>query len=158
MKSLVIYDSMYGNTEKIAQAIGKILQTRGDTRVVSVKEANPDLLKGIDLLLVGSPTQAFNPLPAVKNFLKSLPKGSLAGIKVAAFDTRMDVKKVDNKILTFMAGISGYAAEKIGKALVNKSGNPLVNPEGFIVEGSEGPIRDGELRRAEEWAGKLISI
>jgi flavodoxin len=156
MKSLVIYDSMYGNTEKIAQAIGKALQTRGDTRVVSVKEANLDLLKGIDLLLVGSPTQAFNPLPAVKNFLKSLPKGSLAGMKVVAFDTRMDVKKVDYKFLTFMTKLNGYAAEKIGKALVNKGGSLLDKPEGFIVEGSEGPLRDGELERAGEWAGKLI--
>jgi flavodoxin len=156
MKSLVIYDSMYGNTEKIAQAIGRILQTKGDARVVSIKEASISDLKGIDLLLVGSPTQAFNMLPAVKSWLKDLPKGSLAGIKVAAFDTRMDVKKVNNKFLTFMESFSGYAAEKIGKQLVNKGGNQIVKPEGFFVDGSEGPITAGELERAIAWAGKLL--
>jgi flavodoxin I len=155
MKSIVIYDSMYGNTEKIARAIGKVMQTRGAVRVISIKEASLADVKGTDLLLVGSPTQAFNMLPAVKTWLKNLPKGSLTGIKVAAFDTRMDVKKVNNKFLTFMESFSGYAAEKIGKALVNKGGSPVVKPEGFFVDGSEGPITTGELKRAEQWAGKL---
>ena len=156
MKSVVIFDSMYGNTEKIAQAIGKVLQTRGVAHVISIKEVGLADVKGTDLLLVGSPTQAFNMLPAVKNWLKNLPKGSLAGIKVAAFDTRMDVKKVNNKFLTFMEAIFGYAAEKIGKALVNKGGSQIVKPEGFFVDGSEGPLTAGELERAEKWAAKLF--
>jgi flavodoxin len=143
---------MYGNTEKIAQAIGKVLQSKGDACVISIKEANPDQLMGVNLLVVGSPTQAFNMLPAMKTWLKSLSKGSLAGIKVAAFDTRMDVKKVNNKFLTFMESFSGYAAEKIGKALVNKSGSQIVKPEGFFVDGSEGPLTSGEIERAEQWA------
>lgn len=156
MKSIVIYDSMYGNTEKIAQAIGKALQAKGTARVISIKEATVNDVNGIDLLLVGSPTQAFNMLPAVKSWLKSLPKGSLSGIKVAAFDTRMDVKKVNNKFLTFMESFSGYAAEKIGKQLVNKGGSQIVKPEGFFVDGSEGPITTGELERSEAWARKLL--
>lgn len=155
MKSIVIYDSMYGNTEKIARAIGKVMQTRGAGRVVSIKEASLSDVKGVDLLLVGSPTQAFNMLPTVRKWLKGLPKGSLAGLKVAAFDTRMDVKKVDNKFLTFMESFSGYAAEKIGKALVNKGGIESIKPAGFIVEGSEGPLRTGELERAEQWARRF---
>ena len=151
MKSLVIYDSVYGNTEKIAQAIGKSLKAG----VVSIKQVKTEDFKGIELLLVGSPTQAFNMLPAVKTWLKSLPKGSLTGMKVAAFDTRMDVKKVNNVFLTFMESIFGYAAEKIGKVLIKKGGIQLVKPEGFMVEGSEGPLHDGELERAEQWASKL---
>ena len=155
MKSLVIFDSMYGNTEKIARSIGKALQSKNDARVISIKDATVDNVKGIDLLLVGSPTQAFNPLPAVKTWLKALPKGSLKGIKVAAFDTRMDVKKVNNKFLTFMESFAGYAAEKIGKQLVNKGGSQIVKPEGFFVDGSEGPITAGELERAIAWAKAL---
>jgi flavodoxin len=155
MKSLVLYDSVYGNTEKIAQAIGKVLQIKGDTSVISIKEASLTDVKDIDLIFVGSPTQAFNMLPAMKTWLKNLPKGSLTGLKVAAFDTRMDVKKVNNKFLTFMESIFGYAAEKIGKVLVNKGGSLAIKPEGFFVDGSEGPITAGELERAEEWAGRL---
>ncbi len=67
MKSLVIYDSVYGNTEKIAQAIGKTLKGNA----ISIKQVKPEDLKGIDLLLVGSPTQAFNMLPAMKKLAES---------------------------------------------------------------------------------------
>jgi flavodoxin len=152
MKCLVIYTTAYGNTEKIARAIGKVLKAE----VLSVSDAGQEKLKNIDLLIVGSPTQAFNMLPVMKTWLKGLPKSSLAGIKVAAFDTRMDVKKVNNKFLTFMESFSGYAAEKIGKQLVNKGGSQIAKPEGFFVDGSEGPITAGELERAIAWAGKLL--
>ena len=131
MKSLVIYASVYGNTEKIAQAIAKTLKGNA----ISIKQVKPESLEGIELLLVGSPTQAFNMLPAMKSWLKGLPKGSLAGMKVSAFDTRMDVKKVNNGFLTFMESIFGYAAEKIGKALVRKGGMQITKPEGFIRGG-----------------------
>ena len=76
-------------------------------------------------------------------------------MKVAAFDTRLDVKKVKNVILTFMESIFGYAAEKIGKALVSKGGAQVVKPEGFFVDASEGPITTGELERAVEWGEKI---
>jgi flavodoxin len=151
MKSLVIFTTMYGNTEKIARAVAGALKAE----VLSVQEASLEKLSGVELLVVSSPTQAFNMLPAMKTWLKSLPKGSLSGIKVAACDTRMDVKKVKNAFLTFMESIFGYAAEKIGKALVAKGGIQLVKPEGFFVDGSEGPITTGELERATAWAGKL---
>jgi hypothetical protein len=55
-----------------------------------------------------------------------------------------------------MESFSGYAAEKIGKQLVNKGGSQIVKPEGFFVDGSEGPITAGELERAIAWAGKLL--
>jgi flavodoxin len=151
MKSLVIYTTMYGNTEKLARAIGEVL----GAEVLSVQEASRNKLSGIDLLVVSSPTQAFNMLPAMKTWLKVLPSGSFSGIKVVAFDTRMDVKKMNNKFLTFMESIFGYAAEKIGKALVKKGGDQLVKPEGFFVDGEKGPIATGELERAVEWAAKL---
>jgi flavodoxin I len=151
MNSLVIFTTMYGNTEKIARAIGGAL----GAKVLSVQEASPDKLSGIDLLVVSSPTQAFNMLPAMKAWLKELPDGGLKGLKVAAFDTRLDIKKVKNVILTFMESIFGYAAEKIGKAMVKKGGTQVVKPEGFFVDASEGPITTGELERAVAWAQHL---
>jgi len=151
MKSLVLFTTAYGNTEKIARTMA----TELGAAVLSLAEITPEKLQGVELLLVGSPTQAFNMLPAMKAWLKNLPKGSLSGIQVAAFDTRMDVKKVNNAFLTFMESIFGYAAEKIGKVLVKKGGNQLVKPEGFFVDGEKGPITAGELERAVEWARKL---
>jgi flavodoxin len=151
MKSLVIFTTMYGNTEKVARAVAQAL----GAGVLSVQEATPEKLQGIELLVVSSPTQAFNMLPAMKAWLKSLPKGSLSGMRVAAFDTRMDVKKINNAFLTFMEAIFGYAAEKIGKALVRLGGAQVVKPEGFFVDGEKGPITTGELERAVAWAVKL---
>ena len=49
MKTLIVYDSFFGNTEKIAQAIGGAL---GGAAVVRVSETSPDQLAGVDLLLV----------------------------------------------------------------------------------------------------------
>lgn len=153
MKTLVVYESFFGNTEKLALAIGKAL---GGGQVLKFSDFTPEALKGVELLVVGSPTRAFQPTPGIKTFLKSLPVGSLNGMRVAAFDTRMDVKEVNNGFLTFMESIFGYAAEPIAKALVKKGAALAVPAEGFIVKGSEGPVRDGELERAAEWAKKLL--
>ena len=156
MKTLVIYESYFGNTEKVAQAIGKALGSGGAVSVVKSTDFASSALQGVDLLVVGAPTRAFRPTEGIQKFLKVLPTGSLDGKRAAAFDTRMDVKKVDNKILTFMAGMFGYAAEPIAKALVKKGAVLALPAEGFTVEGSEGPMMDGELERAAEWAKKLL--
>lgn len=147
MKTLVIYDSYFGNTEKIANAIGKELKGR----VVKVSDIKPSDYDGLDVLVVGSPTRAFNPTPAITNFIKSL---DLDGIKVAAFDTRMDVSKAPG-ILKFLAGIFGYAAEPMNKKLIRNGGKEIVEPIGFMVEDTEGPLEEGELERAKKWAQKI---
>ncbi len=155
MKTLVLYDTYFGNTEKVAKSIGEAFGE--DTQVLSVKDVSLDQLKGLDYLIVGSPTRAFKPTKDTTDFLNKLPSGTLSGVKVAAFDTRMDVKKVNNKVLTFMESIFGYAAKPIADRLKKKGGSLIAEPEGFIVEDSEGPLREGEMERAAEWAKKLLA-
>lgn len=157
MKVWVVYDSVYGNTEKIARAIGEGLKSAGEVRVVRTTEADPVQLKHADLLVIGSPTQAFAPIAGTKAFIKALVPGQLENIKIAAFDTRMDVKEVNSKLLTFMAGIFGYAAEKIARGLKKAGGVEVVPPAGFIVHGQEGPLKEGELERAATWAGEILA-
>lgn len=152
MKALVVYDSVFGNTEKVAQAMGAAL----GCEVRRATEVTPEQLTGLDALIVGSPTQAFQALKPVKAFLKSIPAGSLKGVKVAGFDTRMDVKEVNNAVLTVFAKAFGYAAEPIGKQLVKKGGTQAVPPAGFVVNGEKGPLRDGELERAVAWAQQVL--
>ena len=156
MKSMVLYDSVYGNTENVARAIAAVLAQAGEVEVQPVKAITAGQLSGLDLLLVGSPTQAFGPIQGTKDFIKSLTGKSLKGIKVAAFDTRMDVKEVNNVILTIMAGIFGYAAEKISKGLKSAGGVEVIAPAGFFVTGNEGPLTEGELERAAAWAGEIL--
>ncbi len=155
MKILVVYDSYFGNTEKVAQAIGEALGD--DAAVKRTGEVEADELSELDLLIVGSPTRAFRPSDAVKDFLKKIPSGGLKGVKVASFDTRIAKKDTDNPVLRFMVNIFGYAAKPIGDRLARRGGEPVGEPAGFIVLGTEGPLKDGELERAMAWAGSLVS-
>jgi flavodoxin len=155
MKTLVIYDSMYGNTEKVARAMAAAIETIGTANVAMVGDASAAQLEGVELLLVGSPTRGFRPTPATSAYLKKLPAGSLKGVRVAAFDTRMNVAEVKSKVLTVMARIFGYAAAPIAKGLVQKGGSLVAPPEGFFVTASEGPLKEGELDRAKGWARRM---
>ena len=155
MRALVAYDSVFGNTEQIAQAIGKALGSGEDVRVLRVGNVEAGHLAGLGLLIVGSPTRAFRPTPATTNFLKGIPARGLRGVRVAAFDTRISMDHTVPGILRFMAGIFGYAARPIADRLVRKGGELAVPPEGFIVMGSEGPLKEGELERAADWARQI---
>jgi len=157
MKALVIYDSVFGNTEQIAQAIGTAMGPQTETEVLKVPSVKPEHLTGLQFLIVGSPTRAFSPTPAIKTFLKSIPKGNLKGIKVAAFDTRISMSDVNSRILPPLVKIFGYAAKPIAERLKKKGGDLIVVPEGFFVEGSEGPLKDGELERAAAWAKQILA-
>jgi flavodoxin len=156
MKGLVLFDSVYGNTKRIAEEIGSVLGKGGDVKVLPVAGFLPEQLQGMDLLVAGSPTQGFAPIQGTKNFLKALKSGQLNGIKIAAFDTRVDIKVVNSGFLTFMGGIFGYAAEKIYKRLKVKGGTPVIAPAGFFVTDREGPLAPGEIERAAAWAEEII--
>lgn len=153
MNTLVIYDSEFGNTKKVAEELGKAINAK---QIIHVNEADASDFDEMDLIIVGSPTQAFNPLPAVSKWLKSLPQDALKGKKVAAFDTRANLEKIDSKMLKTMVHFFGYAAKPISKKLVSKGGELIAEPEGFLVEDKEGPLTEGELERAKKWAEGLI--
>jgi flavodoxin len=159
MKAMVVYDSGFGNTEQIAQAIGKALGSQEEVETVHVSAVKPGQLTGLGLLIVGSPTQKFRPTGAITNFLKGVPKNSLKGVKVAAFDTRFTLSVIEKTpILLFFVRIFGYAAKPIADRLVSKGGKLVIEPEGFFVEGMEGPLLGGELERSVEWAKEIIAF
>ena len=157
MKTLVIFDSYFGNTEQVARAVGNTLSSQGTEEIVKVSEVSPQQMEGVDLLVVGSPTRAFQPSDGTKAFLKRLANGSLDGIKVAAFDTRIKPEDTGSSFLKFMVNIFGYAAKPIADRLAKKGGQLAGTPEGFYVKASEGPLKDGELERAAAWAVKLAN-
>ncbi|MGB2799354.1 MAG: flavodoxin family protein [Dehalococcoidia bacterium] len=145
MKALIIYDSVYGNTEKIAEAIGGAIT--GEVKVIRVNELNYEELKTIDVLIVGSPTHGGGPTPAIQDFLNKVQENVLKGINVSAFDTRFSTRLV---------GIFGYAAGKIAGNLKGKGGTLVASPEGFFVKGKEGPLKEGELERSAGWAKGIL--
>lgn len=157
MKALIIYDSFFGHTEQIAQAMGNALGPTGDVEVLRVGDVKPEQLTGLKLLIVGSPTRGFRPTPAISNLLKSVPKNGLKGVQVAAFDTRISLSDVDSRILPVLIKAFGYAAKPIADRLKKKGGDLIMPPEGFFVEDSEGPLKEGELQRAADWAKQIIA-
>jgi flavodoxin len=145
VKALIVYDSTYGNTEKIAKAIGAALT--GEVKVLRAGEVNPAELNAFDLLVIGSPTYGGRPMPSVAELLNKIPESAIKGKNIAAFDTRIPTK---------LAKIFGYAADRIAKNLKEKGGNLVVPGEGFFVNGKEGPLKEGELERAASWAKGLV--
>lgn len=141
MKALVVYDSAYGNTEKIAEAIGDAID--GEVRVVRATDADLADMNTIDLLVVGSPTYGGKATEPIQNLLARMPEGVIKGMKVAAFDTRLAGKFVK---------IFGFAAEKIADSMTAKGGSLTSTAEGFFVTGKKGPLKEGELERAASWA------
>jgi flavodoxin I len=141
MKTLIIYDSLFGNTEKIAQAIGAAVG--GEVEVLRADAVQASHLQGIDLLFAGSPTYGGQPTDAMKAFLERIPAAAVQGTRVATFDTRMT-----NRLLR----IIGFAAGKIAGGLQKMGAAPVGSAEGFFVLGGEGPLKEGELERAAAWA------
>jgi flavodoxin len=156
MKALVVYDSVFGNTAKIGEAIASALGSPPEVRILKVSEASPEQLTVVDLLVVGSPTRGFRPTPATMKLLKSMPQGGLKGVRVAAFDTRFTEEAINRvRILALLASIFGYAAKPTLKRLAKKGGQAAAPPEGFYVADTEGPLLDGELERAAAWADSI---
>ena len=157
MKAWVVYDSIFGNTEKIAQAIGAALGNQEEVSVIRAGTLPPKLPAGLELLIVGSPTRGFRQTNTVRDYVKNIPDGSLQGVRVAAFDTRIALEDINSSIGRFFVGRFGYAAKPIADGLKKKGGELAGPPEGFLVTDTEGPLKDGELQRAADWARLLAS-
>lgn len=149
---LVIFDSFFGNTQKIADAIGEAL---GDAVVKKVSNVSHDDLENLKILIVGSPTRAFQPSPDIKSFLKQFDKDELDGVKAAAFDTRLSLDRTDSGFLRTLIKIFGYADKIINKSLQKAGAEIAMESAGFGVMDSEGPLVEGEIERAKAWAKQI---
>lgn len=158
MKVLIVYDSVFGNTEKVAQAIGAALAENAEVEVRKVGSVQPEDWQGLDAVVVGSPTRAFRATPELMKLLNSIPTNSLQGVKAVVFDTRADLEAVHSKFLNVMVKFFGYADQPIAKALKKKGAVLLPPTAGFLVQGTEGPLKEGELERSAAWANDLLNI
>jgi flavodoxin len=158
MNILIVYDSFFGNTEQIARAIGNTLGGAEDVGILRAGEVRPEQLTGVKLLVVGSPTRAFRPTGAVKQFLRRIPSAGLKGVKAAAFDTGIALSDINSSIGRSFVKFFGYAARPVSDKLRKKGAEIAAAPEGFFVEGTEGPLKDGELERAADWGRKIAAL
>lgn len=141
MKTLIVFDSNYGNAKTIAETLSKELN---GALTVSVAEFVPSLLDGVELLVVGCPINWWRPSKRTIRFLSGLKRHQLAGIKGASFDTRMESFFPFND-----------AMKRISRVLKNAGAEIVVPPQFFTVKGKKGPLAAGEIEKAVSWA-KLI--
>jgi len=147
MKTLIIYDSLYGNTEAVARAIGET--TSGEVQMLKVGEVDAGALGGVDLLIVGSPTHGALPTEAIQALLAKMGPSPHTGARAATFDTRLT--------WPFLERWGGFAAPKMADMLRDKGWTITGEPGGFFVKGlKKGPLKRGEVDRASQWASGLV--
>lgn len=156
MKVLIVYDSKFGNTEKVAKAMGEAIRDSSEVSVLSVNECSGSALDKVNLLVVGSPTWAGKPTPTLRKWMQQLPSKSLSNVHVAGFDTRGDFSTLTSKWLIKLIQWFGVAADKILPILIKKGGTPASSPQGFVVINQEGPLKEGELERAQACAREWV--
>jgi hypothetical protein len=169
MRTVIVYESMYGNTHAIAVAIAAGIHDRGEVVVVPVALASPEVLDGVGLLVVGGPTHAHSLTsntsrksaadaaakpdseltmdadafgPGLRDWFSAL--ATAPGTTAAAFDTRYDGPPM----------LTGHASKGIGSRLRKHGYELITEPESFIVDKAN-HLLDGEVARAEAWGAAL---
>jgi flavodoxin len=156
MTALVLYESVYGNTEQLAQAIAAAMAPTFSVRLARADEVSSIDAAGVDLLIVGGPTHRQRISATLAAVLEATPRGALKGVQVAAFDTRYRMA----------AWLSGSAARRIARRLRRLGGSLVIPEESFFMERDVPPegtkrrhemehLEPGELQRAAEWAQKV---
>ena len=147
MKALIAFDSRSGYTEAIARAIGTTLGEHVEVGMVPASEALATAFAGLDLLVIGGPTEGHRARAELRTVLTGLGHGTLPGLAAAAFDTRLDWPKL----------LSGSAADEVARALKAAGCHLVAHPESFFVEGRAGRPSEAELEHARTWATGLVS-
>jgi len=169
VKAVVVYESMYGNTRLVAEAVGRGLAATAEVFVVPVGHADPELVAGADLVVVGAPTHAHSMSRAatrkaavdqagkqpdtvlepgearagVRDWLESL--GELHASS-AAFDTRAAAPPA----------LTGRASKGIAKGLRRHGVHQVAEPESFLVD-KHNHLQPGEEERAVRWGASLAA-
>jgi hypothetical protein len=177
MKVAVVYESMFGNTHEIAEAIGDgVREARPDAEVerVPVSEAGPDRIGSVDLLVVGGPTHirgmtsGMSRRMGISGEQKAEASGQPAhelepeaeGPGVRDWFASLPMASVASRAAAFDTRLpnpmSGGAAHGIARRLRRHGYELVAEPEGFVVEDSYGPLRAGEAERAKQWGASLV--
>jgi flavodoxin len=164
MRALVMYESMFGNSERVARAIAEGLEEHADVLVRDVTTAAAgEIPDDVDVLVVGGPTHAFSmsrpstrddairqgasqgmAADGLREWLEALAP-DLGGLRCASFDTRV----------TRARRLPGSAARSAARVLRRHRGTMVTAPTSFFVDDVAGPLADHELERAWTWGDAL---
>ncbi len=150
MKVLIVFESKYGNTKKVAETIGEGLTEAGNKiEVAHVKEVEKGTIKDFDVLLIGSPTYVGSPAKSIKKFIKSLGDLPLQGKSFAVFDTQMGGTGGG-----FLRNTIKKMEEQIKKTIPDLK--RITSGLQVGVKGIKGPLGDGELANCKNFGIELI--
>lgn len=168
MTAVVIYESMFGATRQVAEAIGRGIGRQHEVVVVSIHDVTSEMVGKADLVVVGGPThlhslsrpssrkaaaEAANKPhsgitleqgadgPGIREWL---PTVTVTGTHVAAFDTRIHGPQV----------FTGRASRRINRLLQRQGAHPISAPQSFLVS-KDNTLDAGELERAQDWGVQL---
>lgn len=155
MKGIVVYDTSYGNTKKIAETIAETLKELGiEVDLFYVKDVKKLSAKDYDFLVLGSPTKFGTMSFAVRGFVGKVKSEEWMNKPFAAFDTEnpenIERARAENK--------EWSAAEKIAEKLKDKKMNQLLPVLKAVVFGQKGPLKEGEIERAKDYASEFAVI
>ena len=161
MKAIVVYESHWGNTARIAEAVAEGIGP--EARALNTTEATPEVVAEAELLVAGAPVMAFHlpddsmlegmtrdikapeppdvSHPSLRDWLDKLPHSQAAA---ASFETRLRWSP-------------GSATSGIDDRLHRAGFRTIAKPGNFVVKGSYGPLREGEIERAREWGATLAA-
>jgi hypothetical protein len=165
MNALVVFESMFGNTEAIARAVGEGLSSRMDTEVVEVGTAPKALGSNVALLVVGGPTHAFGmsrPGTRQRAAQQAGPRLVSKGIGLREWLSELRVEPASGSVCTFdtrvfKPRVPGSAARAAARRLRGLGLAEAAPAESFYVLGTDGPLLAGELDRARTWGEQLAS-
>ena len=165
MRTVIIYESLYGNTRRVAEELARVAHGHGDVEMVAAEEATPESVDGADLVLIGGPTHVHGmswkatrqntgsdgdrPLgadaagPGLRDWFQRV--GRVDGISAAAFDTRFDGPEV----------LTGRASLGISRRLRHHGFAEVAAPKSFVVD-HDNSLLDGEVARAHQWAESVL--
>jgi hypothetical protein len=165
MKTVIIYESVYGTTLLVAEELARVAHEHGDVDLVRAEEADAATVEGADLVLIGGPTHLHGmstratrqlgtaepgghteeglgpdvPGPGLRDWFRL--SGHVDGTAAAAFDTRLDGPE-------FM---TGRASVGIARRLRHHGFTEVAAPRSFLVT-RENRLMSGEAERARQWA------
>jgi len=152
MKGIVVYDTSYGNTRKIAETIAETLRESGiEVDLFDVKDVKKLSAKDYNFLVLGSPTRFGTMSFAIRSFLGRVKSEEWMNKPFTAFDTEnpenIERARIENK--------EWSAGEKISEKLRDKNMNQLLPVLKAVVFGQKGPLKEGEIDRTKDYAREL---
>jgi len=162
MKALVVYESMFGNTEQVALAIADGMRPTIDVTVMNAAAAPPTPAEDVAVVIAGGPTHAFS-MSRARTRADAIRRGAshsagaiglrewldaqhpVAHHRIATFDTRA----------TKARRFPGSAARAAARVARRHGYTTFAPPHTFWVRDTAGPLMDGELDRARDWGREL---